>query len=99
MSRYDGPTRHPMKERTSDLDAIISTLMQHDYGYPLGFGEVKIGNSFTIKHNACKDILNLGIAAKRAIDKWKLEACFTFMINGFYISFFLAEKKIMICTR
>ncbi|KAG2218328.1 hypothetical protein INT45_007723 [Circinella minor] len=54
-------------------DAVISTLIQHDYGYFLGFNEVKVGNSSTTKHNACKDILKLGIAAKRVIDKWKLE--------------------------
>jgi hypothetical protein len=40
-------------EEESDIqpDAIISTLMQHDFGYPVGFGEVKPGNSSSTKHS------------------------------------------------
>ncbi|KAG2228683.1 hypothetical protein INT48_005376 [Thamnidium elegans] len=82
-------------EEGSDIrpDAIISTLMQHDFGYPVGFGEVKPGNSSTTKHSVCMDILRLGIASKRAIDKWHLSGCLAFMINGFYISFFVVRKQ------
>ncbi|KAI8334943.1 hypothetical protein BC941DRAFT_356068 [Chlamydoabsidia padenii] len=82
-------------EEESDIrpDAIISTLMQHDFGYPVGFGEVKPGNSSTTKHSVCMDILRLGIASKRAIDKWHLGGCLAFMINGFYISFFVVRKQ------
>ncbi|KAI9468059.1 hypothetical protein BDB00DRAFT_777425, partial [Zychaea mexicana] len=95
----------PEEESDIQPDAIISTLIQHDFGYPVGFGEVKPGNSsttkefqsltinFTVnrlppKHSVCMDILRLGIASKRAIDKWHLSGCLAFMINGFYISFF-----------
>ncbi|KAG0745542.1 hypothetical protein G6F62_012064 [Rhizopus arrhizus] len=74
-------------------DALISTLMQHDFGYPVSFGEVKPGNGFTIKHSLCMDILRLGIASNRTIDKWHLSGCLAFMINGFYISFFLVRKQ------
>ncbi|KAL0091152.1 hypothetical protein J3Q64DRAFT_1693408 [Phycomyces blakesleeanus] len=56
--------------------------MQHDFGHPVGFGEVKPGNSSTTKHSVSLDVLRLGIASKRAIDKWKLNSCFGFMING-----------------
>lgn len=61
-------------EEESDIrpNAIISTLIQHDIGYPIAFGEVKPGNSSTTKHSVCMDILRLGIASKRAIDKWHL---------------------------
>jgi hypothetical protein len=70
-------------EVESDIrpDAIISTLIQHDFGHPVGFGEVKPGNSSTTKHSVCTDILRLGIASKRAIDKWHLSGCFAFMIE------------------
>ncbi|ORE07518.1 hypothetical protein BCV72DRAFT_290231 [Rhizopus microsporus var. microsporus] len=82
-------------EEESDIrpDTIISTLMQHDFGYPVGFGEVKPGNSSTTKHSLCMNILRLGIASKRAIDKWHLNGCLAFMIDGFYISFFLVRKQ------
>ncbi|KAG1533259.1 hypothetical protein G6F51_012711 [Rhizopus arrhizus] len=82
-------------EEETDIrpDAIISTLMQHDFGYPVGFGEVKPGNSSTTKHSVCMDILRLGITSKRAIDKWHLSGCLVFMINVFYISFFVVRKQ------
>ncbi|KAG2219327.1 hypothetical protein INT45_006860 [Circinella minor] len=35
---------------------IISTLMQHDYGYSLGFVEVKVGGSSTTKSIMCVKI-------------------------------------------
>ncbi|KAI9486190.1 MAG: hypothetical protein EXX96DRAFT_548001 [Benjaminiella poitrasii] len=38
-------------------------------------------------------ILRLGIASKRAIDKWHLSGCLAFMVNGFYISFFVVRKQ------
>ncbi|KAF1800364.1 hypothetical protein V8B55DRAFT_1147477 [Mucor lusitanicus] len=72
---------------------IISTLIQHDFGYPVGFGEVKPGNSSTTKHSVCMDILRLGIAAKRAIDKWHLSGFLAFMINGLEITFFAVCKQ------
>lgn len=73
--------------------SIISTLVQHDFGYPVGFGEVKPGNSSTTKSSVCLDVLRLGIASKRAIDKWHLDGCLAFMINGFYIPFFVVRKQ------
>ena len=39
------------------------------------------------------DILRLGIASKKTIDKWHLGDCLAFMINGFYISFFVVCKQ------
>lgn len=42
-------------------DAIISTLVQRDYGYPLGFGESKAGNTSTTKQAVNSDIFQLGI--------------------------------------
>ncbi|CEP12909.1 hypothetical protein [Parasitella parasitica] len=76
-------------EEESDIqpDAFISTLIQHD------FGEVKPGNSSTTKNFVCTDILRLGISSKRAIYKWHLSGCLSFMINGFYISFFVVRKQ------
>ncbi|KAI7857553.1 hypothetical protein BDC45DRAFT_554662 [Circinella umbellata] len=45
------------------------------------------------KHSVCMDILRLGIASKRAIDKCHLSGCLAFMLNGFYISFFAVRKQ------
>lgn len=72
-------------------DAVISTLVQHKFGCPLGFGETKNGN-------ACKkavnlDVFRLGIASKRALDLHGLSACLTFMIKGYHISFFVVSKQ------
>lgn len=82
-------------EEQTDIrpDAIVSTIMQHDFGHPVGFGEVKPGNSSTTKHSVSLDVLRLGIASKRAIDKWKLNSCFGFMINGFDLTFFITKKQ------
>ncbi|KAI7855098.1 hypothetical protein BDC45DRAFT_568445 [Circinella umbellata] len=78
------PNKSAYEEQTDIRpDAIVSTIMQNDFGYPVGFGEVKPGNSSTTKHSVSLDVLRLGIASKRAIDKWKLNWCFGFMINGF----------------
>ncbi|KAL0087505.1 hypothetical protein J3Q64DRAFT_1638767 [Phycomyces blakesleeanus] len=74
-------------------DAIVSMIMQHNFGHPVGFGEVKPGNSSTTKHSVSLDVLHLGIASKRAIDKWKLNSCFGFMINGFDLTFFITKKQ------
>ncbi|KAG0931226.1 hypothetical protein G6F32_011743 [Rhizopus arrhizus] len=82
-------------EEQTDIrpDAIVSTVMQHDFGHPVGFGEVKPGNSSTTKHSVSLDVLRLGIASKRAIDKWELNSCFGFMINGFDLTFFITKKQ------
>ncbi|KAL4209813.1 hypothetical protein AB4K20DRAFT_1969210 [Rhizopus microsporus] len=74
-------------------DAIISTLVLHDLGHPVGFGEVKPDNSSTVKCAVNLDVFRLGIVSKRAIDKWGLRACLAFMINGFVISFFIITKR------
>ncbi|KAI8638306.1 hypothetical protein BD408DRAFT_352119, partial [Parasitella parasitica] len=69
-------------------DAIISTLVQHEFRYPLGFGEAKVGNVSTTKQSVNLDIFRLGITCKRAIERHDLPACLAFMINGYSISFF-----------
>ncbi|KAL0087287.1 hypothetical protein J3Q64DRAFT_1833561 [Phycomyces blakesleeanus] len=56
--------------------------MQHDFGYHVGFGEIKPVNSPTKEHSVCMDILRLGVASKRSIDKWHLGDCLAFMINN-----------------
>lgn len=48
-------------------DAIVSTIMQHDFDYPVSFGEVRPGNSSTTKHSVSLDVLRLGIASKRQL--------------------------------
>ncbi|KAI7859877.1 hypothetical protein BDC45DRAFT_530337 [Circinella umbellata] len=53
--------------------------MQHGFGYPVGFGEVKPGNNSTTNHSVCLDVLRLGVASRRAIDKWSLNSCLSFM--------------------
>ncbi|KAG1170257.1 hypothetical protein G6F70_007847 [Rhizopus microsporus] len=53
-------------------DVIISTLIQHDFGHSIGFGEVKAGNESTTKHFVCLDVVRLGVACKRAIDQARL---------------------------
>ncbi|KAG1057098.1 hypothetical protein G6F43_001039 [Rhizopus delemar] len=70
----------PSYEEKSDIppDAIISTLMQHYFGYPVGFGEFKPSNNSTIKPSLCIDILRLGIASKKAIDKWHFSGFLAF---------------------
>ncbi|KAI9361879.1 hypothetical protein BD770DRAFT_316832 [Pilaira anomala] len=74
-------------------DAIISTLVQHDFGCPLGFGEAKAGNVSTTKQSVNLDIFRLGITCKRAIERHDLPACLAFMINGYGISFFVVSKR------
>ncbi|KAG2201432.1 hypothetical protein INT47_001481 [Mucor saturninus] len=53
--------------------------------------EVKPGNSFTTKHSVSHDVLRLGIASKRAIDK--RNSCFGFKIHGFDLTFFITKKR------
>ncbi|SAM06250.1 hypothetical protein [Absidia glauca] len=74
-------------------DAIISTLVQHDFGCPLGFGETKTGNVSTTKQAVNLDISRLGITCKRAIERHDLPACLASMINGYSISFFIVSKR------
>lgn len=74
-------------------DAIVSTLVQHDFGCPLGFGEAKPGNVSTTKQAVNLDIFRLGITCKRAIDRYDLPACLAFMINGYSVSFFIVSKR------
>ncbi|ORX45498.1 hypothetical protein DM01DRAFT_252186 [Hesseltinella vesiculosa] len=74
-------------------DAIISTLVQHDLGHSIGFGEVKAGNDSTNKHSVCMDVVRLGIACKRAIDQAHLAGCIAFLVNGFHLSFFMVRKE------
>ncbi|KAI7846524.1 hypothetical protein BDC45DRAFT_529201 [Circinella umbellata] len=72
------PNKSTDKEQTDIRpDAIVSTVMQHDFGYPI----------------VSLDVLRLGIASKRAIDKWKLNSCLAFMINGFDLTFFITKKQ------
>lgn len=66
-------------------DAITSILVQHEFGYPLGFGEAKIGDVSTTKQSVNLDIFRLGITCKRAIEWHDLPACLVFMINGYSI--------------
>jgi hypothetical protein len=74
-------------------DAIISTLVQHDLGYSIGFDEVKVGNESTTKHSVCLDVVRLGVVCKQAIDRAHLAGCIAFLINGFYLSFFMVRKE------
>ncbi len=74
-------------------DVIISTLVQHDLGHSIGFGEVKFGNESTTKHSVCLDVVRLGVARKRAIDQAHLAGCIAFLINGFCLSFFMVRKE------
>ncbi|KAI9262268.1 hypothetical protein BDA99DRAFT_510744 [Phascolomyces articulosus] len=80
-------------EEQTDIrpDAIVSTIMQHDFGY-------LPGNSSTTKYSVSLDVLRLGIASKRAIDKWRLNSCFGFMINGFDLTFFITKKQHKNCS-
>ncbi|ORZ06415.1 hypothetical protein BCR42DRAFT_456394 [Absidia repens] len=46
--------------QTTYYDAFLSEIIadqdrNHDFGYPVGFGEVKPGNSSTTKHSVCMD--------------------------------------------
>ncbi|SAM02718.1 hypothetical protein [Absidia glauca] len=74
-------------------DAVISTIIQSKYGRPLGFGEVKPGNSSTNKHKLCMDTLRLATLSKDTIDSYDQQNCFTFQINGFRVSFFIIQKQ------
>lgn len=71
-------------------DAIISTLVQHEFGCPVGFGETKNGNAS--KQAVNLDVFRLGVASKRALDLHGLPACLAFMIKGYHISFFIVSK-------
>ncbi|KAG0190283.1 hypothetical protein DFQ28_002265, partial [Apophysomyces sp. BC1034] len=70
-------------------DAVISTIIQSKYGRPLGFGEVKPGNSSTNKHSLCMDTLRLATLSKDTIDRYSQDSCFAFQVNGFRVSFFM----------
>ncbi|CAO3632387.1 unnamed protein product [Mucor fragilis] len=74
-------------------DAIISTLVWHGFGCPLGFGEAKVGNISTTKQSVNLDIFRLGITCKRTIERQDLPACLAFMINVYGISFFIVSKR------
>ena len=54
-------------------DAIISTLVQHEFGCPVGFGETKNGNAS--KQAVNLDVFRLGVASKHALDLHDLSAC------------------------
>lgn len=67
-------------------DATISTLVQHDFGSPLGFGEVKVGSTSTTKKSVNLDVFRLGITCKRSIERNNQSQCLAFMINGYLSS-------------
>ncbi|OAD01690.1 hypothetical protein MUCCIDRAFT_163658 [Mucor lusitanicus CBS 277.49] len=71
-------------EEVSDIrpDAVISTIIQSKYGRPLGFGEVKPGNSSTSKHSLCMDTLRLATLSKDTIDHYSQDTCFAFQVNA-----------------
>jgi hypothetical protein len=73
-------------EEVSDIrpDAVISTIIQSKYGRPLGFGEVKPGNSSTNKHSLCMDTLRLATLSKDTIDRYSQDICFAFQVNGMH---------------
>lgn len=74
-------------------DATISTLVQHDFGSPLGFGEVKVGSTSTTKKSVNLDVFRLAITCKRSIERNNQSQCLAFMINGYNISFFVVSKR------
>ncbi|ORX60427.1 hypothetical protein DM01DRAFT_329387 [Hesseltinella vesiculosa] len=82
-------------EEQTDIrpDAILSSLLQHDFGYPLGFGEAKPGNRPTNQHSVNMDVFRLGITCRRSIDKWRRPNFLAFMINGYHISFFVISER------
>ncbi|KAF1806039.1 hypothetical protein V8B55DRAFT_1453278 [Mucor lusitanicus] len=82
-------------EEVSDIrpDAVISTIIQSKYGRPLGFGEVKPGNSSTSKHSLCMDTLRLATLSKDTIDHYSQDTCFAFQVNGYRISFFMVYRQ------
>lgn len=63
-------------------DAVISTIIQSKYGRPLGFGEVKPGNSSTNNHSVCMDTLRLATFSKDTINRYSRDSCFAFQVNG-----------------
>lgn len=69
--RVRWPNKSTDEEQTDSIpsDAIVSTIMQHDFGHPVDLEEVKPGNSSTTKYSVSLDVLRLGIVSKRAIDK------------------------------
>lgn len=71
-------------------DAIISTLVQHEFGCPVGFGKTKNGNAF--KQAVNLDIFRLGVVSKRALNVHDLSACLAFMVKGHHISFFIVSN-------
>ncbi|KAG1567567.1 hypothetical protein G6F50_008091 [Rhizopus delemar] len=71
-------------------DAIISTLIQHEFGCPVGFGETKNGNAS--KQAVNLDVFRLGVASKRTLDLHDLSACLAFMVKGYHISFFIVSN-------
>ncbi|ORY97441.1 hypothetical protein BCR43DRAFT_489776, partial [Syncephalastrum racemosum] len=78
-------------EEITDIrpDAVISTVIQSKYGRPLGFGEVKPGNSSTDKHSLCMDTMRLAVLSKDMIGHYGQDTCFAFQVDGFRVSFFM----------
>lgn len=73
-------------EEASDIrpEVVISTIVQSKYDRPLGFGEVKPGNSSTKKHSLCMDTLRLAALSKDNIDIYNQDVCFAFQIDDMH---------------
>jgi hypothetical protein len=71
-------------------DAMISTLVEHEFGCSVGFGETKNGNAS--KQSVNLDVFRLGVASKRTLVLHGLSACLAFMVKGYSISFFIVSN-------
>ncbi|KAI7887055.1 uncharacterized protein EV154DRAFT_573864 [Mucor mucedo] len=82
------------KQAEDDLlrpDASFTTINQLQFGFNLGFGEVKISQPTCDKGALCNDVLRLTHLTKEYLDNHRLDASLSFQIHGFSVSFYMTQ--------
>ncbi|KAI7874007.1 uncharacterized protein EV154DRAFT_527502 [Mucor mucedo] len=82
------------KQAENDLlrpDASLTTINQLQFGFNLGFGEVKISQPTCDKAALCNDVLRLTHLTKEYLDNHRLDASLSFQIHGFSVSFYMTQ--------
>ncbi|KAI7856631.1 hypothetical protein BDC45DRAFT_533595 [Circinella umbellata] len=82
------------KQAEDDLsrpDASLTMINQLQFGFNLGFGEVKISQPTCDKAALCNDFVRLTHLTKECLDNHLLDASFSFQIHGFSVSFYMTQ--------
>lgn len=73
------------KQAEDDLlrpDASVTTINQLQFGFNIGYGQVKISQPTCDKAALCNDFLRLTHLTKECLDNHLLDASFSFQIHG-----------------